>query len=272
MLLSHPLSPPAPRFQEPARASPHWEIYLLALLPGCRNQEMKGEEDKKGGGGREEASWLLPFSPAGYNRLRGSGVHSLSPSRSPGPPAPSTWRDRRGEAHMEQTIEQLVHQVDSRRCVGIEVTNGMSLEFHSVRTYCYSGHTHLPPSPIIPPKTKRHCIFVKTDGAPRGSVGLLVYKIRLNLSLAILFSNPYDYNLYSIEFAVALYERDMAGTELDVLYDHIYKQKEQGSLKVAKRKLGSTQEPLVLKERGVRVSATMSNDAKAVIRVHVGPL
>ncbi|XP_007656135.1 uncharacterized protein LOC103165855 [Ornithorhynchus anatinus] len=141
--------------------------------------------------------------------------------------------------------------------------------FHSVRTYCYSGHTHLPSSHIIPPKTKRHCIFVKTVGSPRGSVGLLVYKIGVDLNLAILFSNPYDYNLYYIEFALAFYQRDMEGTELDTLYDHIYNERKQGSIKVVKRKLSSIQEPLVLKAKGIRALATMSNDAKAVIKVEV---
>ncbi|XP_028928675.1 DELTA-thalatoxin-Avl1a-like [Ornithorhynchus anatinus] len=173
---------------------------------------------------------------------------------------------------MAQTIEHLVHQLNSGRCVGIEVTNRTDKELHSARTYCFSGHTHLPPGPVVRPGTKENCVFVKTSGTARGSVGLLVYKIGGDLNLAILFSNPYDYNLYYVEFAVAIFEQDLEALQLDVLYDHIYNERKVGSIKFIKRKLGYVQEPLVLKEKGFQVSATMSNDAKSVIKVHVDPL
>ncbi|XP_038607939.1 DELTA-thalatoxin-Avl1a-like [Tachyglossus aculeatus] len=170
---------------------------------------------------------------------------------------------------MAQSFEHLIQQVNSGRCVGIEVTNHTNIEFHSVRTYCYSGHTHLPPSPIIRPGSKEHCIFVKTAYTARGSVGLLVYKIGEDLNLAILFSNPFNYNFYYVEFALALFEKDMENKELDVLFDYIYNEKKQGSIKMAKSQLTYSQESLVLRAKGVRVLGTMSNDCKAVIKVHV---
>ncbi|XP_038608691.1 DELTA-thalatoxin-Avl1b-like [Tachyglossus aculeatus] len=169
---------------------------------------------------------------------------------------------------MAQTIEHLVHELDAGRCVGVEITNNTSKVFRSPRTYCYSGHTHTPPTPLIPPAAKGNCIFVKRNFSLRGSVGLLVYEIE-DHTLAIMFSNPFNYNSYRVELAVALSSNKEETEDEKALFEQIYKGIEKTWLKVAKEKLCESQHSVLLVEGGIRVTATMSNNAKAIIRVHV---
>ncbi|XP_038608692.1 DELTA-thalatoxin-Avl1a-like [Tachyglossus aculeatus] len=169
---------------------------------------------------------------------------------------------------MEQTIEKLVQKVDSGRCVGIEVTNDTNMVFRSPRTYCFSGHNHTPPTPLIPPAAKGHCVFVKRNFSLRGSVGLLVYEIE-DHTLAVMFSNPFDYNLYKMEFAVALSSYSEGTQDLKALFDLLYQETEKTWLVVAKEKLCESQLPLVLRAGRLMVTATMSNNVKAILKVHV---
>uniref|UniRef100_A0A6I8MYE9 Uncharacterized protein n=1 Tax=Ornithorhynchus anatinus TaxID=9258 RepID=A0A6I8MYE9_ORNAN len=177
-------------------------------------------------------------------------------------------RDPRGEADMAQTIEHLVHELEAGRCVGIEVINSTGMVLRSPRTYCYSGHTHTPPTPIIPPAAKGNCIFVKRNFSFQGSEGLLVYEMEDHI-LAIVFSNPFNYHLYKVELAVALSSNKEKTEDEKALFEQIFKGGEKKWLKVAKEKLCDSQRSVLLVEGGIRITATMSNNTKAIIRVHI---
>ncbi|XP_028929685.1 DELTA-thalatoxin-Avl1a-like [Ornithorhynchus anatinus] len=169
---------------------------------------------------------------------------------------------------MAQTIEHLVHEVEAGRCVGIEITNTTNMTFRSPRTFCFSGHTLTPPTPIIHPNNAGFCIFVKRKFSLRGSVGLLVYEIE-DQTLAIMFSNPFDYNFFKVEFAVALSGYKEETQDLKAFFELLYHEKQKGWLKMAKEKLCECQCPVSLENNGIRVTATMSNNAKAIIKVCV---
>nr|XP_006132209.1 DELTA-thalatoxin-Avl1a-like [Pelodiscus sinensis]XP_025045012.1 DELTA-thalatoxin-Avl1a-like [Pelodiscus sinensis]XP_025045013.1 DELTA-thalatoxin-Avl1a-like [Pelodiscus sinensis] len=156
------------------------------------------------------------------------------------------------------------------RSVEIEITNNsQDLTLHSPRSYCYSGHSLLPPSLRIPPGSKESCLFTKGRFSFRGSAGLLVYDSDA-FTLAIMFSNPFDYNLYSIEFGLEISPGKEHLGNLEDVYTRMYNYTPTNSSSTFKRaKLGQCQEALVVTAGHIRVMATMSNAAKAVIKVLV---
>ncbi|KAG9331986.1 hypothetical protein JZ751_016262, partial [Albula glossodonta] len=67
-------------------------------------------------------------------------------------------------------------------------------------------HPSDPPQPTVQSGETVKCSFNKTAGAARGAVGVMTYDITNSSNevfqrLAIMFSVPYDYNLYENYFA-----------------------------------------------------------------------
>ncbi|CAM4617109.1 unnamed protein product [Lepidochelys kempii] len=136
-------------------------------------------------------------------------------------------------------------------------------------SYCFSGHSLLPPSPQILPGSKESCLFTKGRYCFRGSVGLLVYKSDA-FTLAIMFSNPFDYNLYCVEFGLEICPGKEHLGDMEEVYARMYNYMPANSCTTFKKaKLGQCQEALVVSAGNIRVTATMSNAAKAVIKVLV---
>ncbi|KAI4886182.1 hypothetical protein NFI96_029512, partial [Prochilodus magdalenae] len=83
----------------------------------------------------------------------------------------------------------------------------------------------IPPQPTINRRTKEACSFSKTPHTARGSVGVLTYQILRNGTynvgeLAIMFSVPYDYNLYENTFALGIYQPNISCD--DDLFNKMY--------------------------------------------------
>ena len=78
---------------------------------------------------------------------------------------------------------------------------------HLIRFHLISGGC-LKPLPFeINPVTRDNAVFAKTGNTARGSIGVFTYDLSLNGSdstkkMAIMFSVPYDFNLYSNWHAV----------------------------------------------------------------------
>ncbi|XP_015742640.1 uncharacterized protein LOC107325889 isoform X3 [Coturnix japonica] len=144
-------------------------------------------------------------------------------------------------------------------------------EHQPSRSYCYSGFSLVPPNPIILPGHTGCCTFNKTTGSFRGSVGVLVYEAE-TFTLAILFSNPFDYNLYSIEFAAEISPEKAHVGQLQDVYNRMY-----GRLPANPNnrdmfqftKLSDTQETLIVSAGGTKVTATMSTAVNSIIKVVV---
>ncbi|XP_031466205.1 uncharacterized protein LOC116240039 [Phasianus colchicus] len=158
------------------------------------------------------------------------------------------------------------------RSVEIQLTNSTrDVTLHSPRTYCFSGYSSEPPSPIIPPGATGCCAFANSPQHFRGSVGILVYEAE-TFTLAILFSNPYNYSFYYMEFAVEISPEKAHLGLLEDVYQRMYRglpanPSNSGMLQIVK--LHATQETTMVSAGGMKVMATMSNAAKSIIKVVV---
>ncbi|KAK1152327.1 DELTA-thalatoxin-Avl1a-like [Acipenser oxyrinchus oxyrinchus] len=164
---------------------------------------------------------------------------------------------------MNVTIEKLVEETNASRCVGIEITNkSTKIILEHPQTYCFSGSRKNLPLPSIHPGERVVSIFVKTQGAPRGSVGILSYKFN-NKRFFLYFSNPFDYVLYTNEFALHIADESVQTDE------DLYKVLAFGSLDplYKKKSVQSDDSSLKLKGEGVQIVATMSASSKPVIKL-----
>ncbi|XP_041051861.1 DELTA-actitoxin-Ate1a-like [Carcharodon carcharias] len=101
------------------------------------------------------------------------------------------------------------------RSVLVQIANNTENKlFTSPATYIYSGYIYSKPTPLINPGMKGEALFVRTSGTARGSVGVLTYTFG-HTQVSLLFSNPYDYNLYSTFFALYIpYEPEQTDENL----------------------------------------------------------
>lgn len=97
--------------------------------------------------------------------------------------------------------------------------------------YLENGGTYNPPQPTVRPLKTEVCTFTKSGGKATGSVGVLTYDLfersRNDFieTLAIMFSVPWDYNLYKNWFAVGIYKK---GRDCDKnLYKEMYYEKNE---------------------------------------------
>lgn len=100
-----------------------------------------------------------------------------------------------------------------------------------LRVFFENGETYSPPQPTVGPNKPEVCTFSKTGGRATGVIGVLTYDLYERSrkgfieTLAIMFSVPWDYNLYKNWFAVGIYKK---GRETDKeLYKEMYYSKDQ---------------------------------------------
>ncbi|XP_026201054.1 DELTA-sagatoxin-Srs1a-like [Anabas testudineus] len=134
--------------------------------------------------------------------------------------------------------------------------------------YTYSGSCSTPFPAEIGPFDSGIAVFEKTAGTSCGSVGVVTYDL-LNKStqekpgkLAIMFSNPFNFNFFSNLFAVGVFNMS---TKCDYdLYRKMYYEADGGYVRGAARDGGLT----YTSER-VTITATMTDTHEPVIRIQV---
>lgn len=100
-----------------------------------------------------------------------------------------------------------------------------------IRVYLDNGETYNPPQPTVRSLMTECCTFTKSSSSATGTVGVLMYDLSESSrrtateSLAIMFSVPWDYNLYKNWFAVGIYNKGRACDE--ALYKEMYYEKNQ---------------------------------------------
>uniref|UniRef100_A0A8C3KXV8 Uncharacterized protein n=1 Tax=Chrysolophus pictus TaxID=9089 RepID=A0A8C3KXV8_CHRPC len=170
----------------------------------------------------------------------------------------------------EESVESLMSTIDVCRSVGLEIINRTkTVTLKEFRSYCFSGKilTTLPFE--IGPDSKGICAFAKTPYSLRGSVGIVVCKADA-FFLAITFSNPFDYILYKIEFALEIFtEENHLGILSDVFSKMMKSKPYCGSSLFQRATLGYEHETLEVSKGNIRVQAKMSNSQKAVLKVQV---
>ncbi|XP_067863902.1 hydra actinoporin-like toxin 7 [Heptranchias perlo] len=167
---------------------------------------------------------------------------------------------------MSKSIEEIMESVDSSRCVGIEISNkSMNYILTEPATYSYSGRVQSPPPPTIDRGQKGVCVFIKTPYTACGTVGVLSYKFS-NAQVSLLVSNPYDYSKYSIEYALFAPDRPIPTDR--ALYNKMYIEQTE-SASFTKTALGKGNSSLNIRKGGMFISATMSNEQKAILKIDI---
>uniref|UniRef100_A0A8C8A0B2 Actinoporin-like protein n=1 Tax=Oryzias sinensis TaxID=183150 RepID=A0A8C8A0B2_9TELE len=162
---------------------------------------------------------------------------------------------------MSETAESVAANLKSRRNVTIEITNLSNNHLAAVTA---------PPQPTVRPEKTEVCNFGKTSSKATGAVGVLTYELferhsnKAQETMALMFSVPYDYNVYKNWFGVGIYQQ---GKECNKsLYEEMYFNKEQQGF-VREEAKGSG---LTFHGNRLEIKATMSPMGKAIMKVEVG--
>ncbi|XP_075999281.1 DELTA-stichotoxin-She4a-like [Genypterus blacodes] len=155
-----------------------------------------------------------------------------------------------------------------RQCT-IEVTNGCcNYTLCSPSEYINSGNAskHFPET--ISPSTSENALFMKSSGSACGSVGVFTYDLVRNNNrqsvgkMAVMFSVPYDFNLYSNWYAVGIFDTSKS-CDYD-LYCKMYHEKENMFVR------GKANGPgLYYKGKHVTIKASMTDTYQPLMRVRV---
>ncbi|XP_029862087.1 uncharacterized protein LOC115337813 [Aquila chrysaetos chrysaetos] len=155
-----------------------------------------------------------------------------------------------------------------KQSVEIQITSEPEdVTLYNPRSYCYSGYSSM----RIPLGVTESCEFTNSVICFRDSMGLLVYEADA-FTLAILFSNPFDYNIFSVELAMEISFRKAHLGNLENIYTRMSRSQSASTGKDTvfhRVKLGACQEAAVVFAGHVRVTATMSSAAKSVIKIIV---
>ncbi|XP_071318298.1 DELTA-stichotoxin-Hcr4a-like [Trachinotus anak] len=171
---------------------------------------------------------------------------------------------------MSESAETLAANLTSRRNVTIEITNlTNNYCLLDPKVYLESGNCHSPPQPTVRPLKTELCNFTKTSAKASGAVGVLTYDLFERHSncaketVAIMFSVPYDYNMYKNWLAVGIYNQGKECNE--ALYKEMYYNKDQqGFVRDKANGCGITYEGSSLD-----IKATMSPMGRAILKVEV---
>ncbi|KAG2468219.1 LGR6 protein, partial [Polypterus senegalus] len=134
---------------------------------------------------------------------------------------------------------------------------------YEVKIYCESGKLCIPPVPCLSPGEQEVCLFTKKTGTACGSVGVISYKLG-GSRIAVLFSNPFDYNIYDMTIGLLVDDQD-SKTNYEQYRQMYYKEK--NSCRFVKAVCGKEIPTLSLKSHGVQISANMSTCRNAILKL-----
>ncbi|KAF7203755.1 DELTA-actitoxin-Afr1e [Nothobranchius furzeri] len=171
---------------------------------------------------------------------------------------------------MSESAEAVAASLKSRRNVTIEVTN---LTNHycllNPKVFLDSGSVHSPPTPTVRLQKTEVCIFGKSAAKATGSVGVLTYDLfecksnSVRETLAIMFSVPFDYNVYKNWMALGIYKQGKECNE--ALYKEMYYNKEPKDF-VRQESNGCG---LTFQGQHLDIKATMSPMGKCIMKVEI---
>ncbi|XP_043920023.1 DELTA-thalatoxin-Avl1a-like [Protopterus annectens] len=169
-----------------------------------------------------------------------------------------------GPSNSMNAVTRIFQDVVTDRAVAVEIANYSSRhDLHRPHYHTSSGHNFIPPAPTIRRNSNDICAFMKTAGTACGSVGVLTYQFD-NHTIAIMFSNPFDYKMYSIWHGLAIFDGvKVADNEL---FNHMYNDEAHN---MKRQKVDQCGGCLELNCNGIYVKATMSSAAKAIMKVEV---
>ncbi|XP_068192897.1 actinoporin-like protein [Antennarius striatus] len=171
---------------------------------------------------------------------------------------------------MTESAEAVAADIESKRSITIEISNFTgNYCLVSPKVHLENGETYNPPQPTVRPLKVEVCTFSKSGSKATGSVGVLTYDLfersynAHHKVLAIMFSVPWDYNLYKNWFAVGIYDKSR-NTDKD-LYKEMYYEKNQQHF-TREEASGSGIKHV---DGGLDVRATMNPLSNAIMKVEV---
>ncbi|XP_072224854.1 DELTA-actitoxin-Aas1a-like [Leuresthes tenuis] len=105
--------------------------------------------------------------------------------------------------------------IPSHRQCSLEIKNKSSKYTLSEPVHLISGNCEVPLPPTLGPSETGTALFIKAPHTACGSVGILTYDLLQESSrqfrgrMAVMFSVPYDFVLYSSWYGVGVLGRDM---------------------------------------------------------------
>ncbi|KAL6478456.1 hypothetical protein MHYP_G00142910 [Metynnis hypsauchen] len=176
-----------------------------------------------------------------------------------------------GGSLLNTTIEEISKQIKTDRNIAIQLSNySHRYILTNPRVFTSSGYSHNPPQPTVQRRTMEACSFTKTAGTACGAVGVLTYEIFKHDcgewagDLVIMFSVPYDYNLYENWFALGIFKERSCCNEQ--LFHQLYY--ENGPFTRAK----STGSEIKFFGKHVYVKGTMSPASRSIMKVELWDL
>ncbi|CAN8178721.1 unnamed protein product [Coccothraustes coccothraustes] len=160
--------------------------------------------------------------------------------------------------------------VNISRFVEIQISNKTrNITLKDASTHFFSGRSVSAPQPSVPPGSSRTCKFTN-NSIFWGCNGVLAYEAD-SFTLAIYFTNPVDYNLFSVEMGLELSLDKVHKTDLGKTYDRLLRisQGYSDSSTFPRAILKENQDQVQLSAGPVTVTATMARGRSAVIRVEV---
>ncbi|XP_053194873.1 bryoporin-like [Scomber japonicus] len=171
---------------------------------------------------------------------------------------------------MPETAEAVSATLTTNRNCTIEITNvSGSYCLINPKVFMESGFSQHPPQPTIRPAMTEVCSFTKDDNTATGAVGLLTYDLFHMQSrvcserMAIMFSVPFDRNLYKNRLTMGMVEQSRACDKN--LYDQMYDGKDLSSF----TRSDANGSGLEYRAKYVDLRATMSSIGKAIVKVEL---
>ncbi|XP_048099938.1 DELTA-sagatoxin-Srs1a-like [Alosa alosa] len=154
-----------------------------------------------------------------------------------------------------------------RQC-SIEIENTSIFILCNERSHSVSGFCDIPLPSRLDPSKVGSGRFVKTPDTACGAVGVFTYDIYQEFEdqyigkIAVMFSNPYDFAVYSNWYAVGVFSMEKLCDH--ELYKEMYYEENMGFVK-GKASEGS----LTYRGSSVAITANMSDSYEPVLKVQV---
>ena len=159
-------------------------------------------------------------------------------------------------------LKDILDQMDSiSRAIAFGVVNHTPTDWEPLNVYYRSGTSDALLPETVPGNHALVYNARKTKGpTATGAVGVLAFKVKSDkpLTLAVLFSVPFDYNLYYNWWNVKIYE-GVRRADYDMYYEMYNGDPFKGDNGWHERDLG----------HGLRVKGNMNSSEKATLQVHI---
>uniref|UniRef100_A0A3P8NWN5 Uncharacterized protein n=1 Tax=Astatotilapia calliptera TaxID=8154 RepID=A0A3P8NWN5_ASTCA len=140
--------------------------------------------------------------------------------------------------------------------------------FFLTSLHLVSGLCQIPLPTKLGPSECGSALFSKTGGTARGSVGVFTYDLydtaadRAEKKIAVLFSVPFDYGLYSNWYAVGVFDKETNSDS--ALYRKMYRSPERGFVRGKADGYDLTHTDI-----NVTIKSSMTNLSVATLKVEV---